>query len=237
DKFEEVTVVHAPVISRTTMAITPIQASAPASLIQLAGYFLRLGCFGFGGPIALVGYMQKELVEERQWIAREDHLDGLALFQLAPGPLAAQLAMYLGYVRAGLWGATVVGAVFILPSFLMVIAIGEAYVRLGGTRVIAALFYGIGAAVIGIIARSAMKLMKMSLKRDWVLWGVFLALALSTAITERESVWLFLAGGLVVMALRAWPVFSNAGRSLHVLAPFGLTMGTTGGLFAFFLKS
>ncbi|HEX7960735.1 MAG TPA: chromate efflux transporter [Terriglobales bacterium] len=208
----------------------------PASFTQFVLYFLRLGCFGFGGPIALVGYMQKDLVEERHWIAPQDYLDGLAFSQLAPGPLAAQLAMYLGYVRAGLWGATVVGGAFILPSFLMVIAIGEAYLRLGGTRVIAALFYGIGAAVIGIIARSAMKLMKMSLKRDWMLWGVFLILALSTAITGRELVWLFLAAGLIVMMVRSrW--FLTTRQSIFLFAPVSVTIGKTAALFAFFLKS
>src|SRR2546425_8580470 len=112
------------------------------SLPEFAAYFLKLGCIGFGGPIALVGYMQKNLVEERKWIGQEDYLNGLAFSQLAPGPLAAQLAMYLGLVRAGIAGATIVGAAFILPSFLMVLAIGKAYVSFGGTRVIAALFYG-----------------------------------------------------------------------------------------------
>jgi chromate transporter len=199
-------------------------------------YFLRLGCFGFGGPIALVGYMQKDLVEERQWIAQQDYLDGLAFSQFAPGPLAAQLAMYLGSVRAGLLGATVVGVAFILPSFLMVVAIGEAYVHFGGTRIIAALFYGIGAAVIGIIARSAMKLVKTSLKRDWLPWGVFVVLALSTAITGREIVWLFLAAGLLVMLLRTPPLFWKRQHAMYLFAPLSF-MSKTGALFAFFLKA
>src|SRR5262252_2492580 len=179
------------------------QERAPASLAQFALYFLKLGCFGFGGPIALVGYMQKDLVEERHWISQQDYVDGLAFSQLAPGPLAAQLAMYLGFVRAGFVGATIVGAAFILPSFLMVLAIGKAYVAFGGTRIISALFYGIGAAVIAIIARSAIKLIKTSVKKDKLLWAVFLALGLSTAITEKEIVWLFLAGGLLVMIARS----------------------------------
>src|SRR5690349_11312149 len=218
------------------MSATPTRQPTPASFTQVVLYVWRLGCFGFGGPIALVGYLQKDLVEARHSISNHDYLDGLACSQLAPGPLAAQLAMYLGYVRAGLWGATVVGAAFILPSFLMVIAVGEAYLRLGGTRVIAALFYGIGAAVIGIIARSAMKLMKMSLKRDWMLWGVFLILALSTAITGREVVWLFLAAGLAVMVVRSrWLVRTR--QSIFFFAPAGLTISKTGSLFAFFLKS
>src|SRR6516225_1489782 len=176
--------------------------TAQGSLTEFVLYFLRLGCFGFGGPIALVGYMQKDLVEDRRWISQEDYLNGLAFSQLAPGPLAAQLAIYLGWLRAGFLGATIVGAAFILPSFFMVLAIGKAYVTFGGTRIISALFYGIGAAVIAIIARSAIKLIKTSVKKDKLLWAVFLALALSTAITEKEIVWLFLAGGLLVMIAR-----------------------------------
>src|SRR5215813_13918102 len=107
-----------------------------ASLAEFVLYFLKLGCIGFGGPIALVGYMQKDLVDQRKWVSQEDYLQGLAFSQLAPGPLAAQLAMYLGFVRAGVLGATIVGAVFILPSFLMVLAIGKAYLKFGGTHVI-----------------------------------------------------------------------------------------------------
>src|SRR5215475_11478711 len=143
------------------------EAQAQVSLAQFALYFLKLGCIGFGGPIALVGYMQKDLVDERKWISQEDYLNGLAFSQLAPGPFAAQLAMYLGFVRAGFIGATLIGVAFILPSFLMVLAIGKAYVTYGGTRIIAALFYGIGAAVIAVIARSAIKLVKTSVKKDY----------------------------------------------------------------------
>src|SRR5215469_3708099 len=218
---------------------TKAEAQGQVSLAQFTLYFLKLGSIGFGGPIALVGYMQKDLVEKRQWIAQQDYLDGLAFSQLAPGPLAAQLAMYLGFVRAGLSGATIVGAAFILPSFLMVLAIGKVYVSLGGTRIISALFYGIGAAVIAIIARSAIKLVKTSVKKDKLLWAVFLVLALSTAITEKEVVWLFLAGGLIVMIAKS--DFSAAKRqaiSMLSFAPSGIGIfTTTGPLFLFFLKS
>src|SRR5437016_5721414 len=120
------------------------EAQAQVSLAKFSLYFLKLGCIGFGGPIALVGYMQKDLVDERKWISQQDYLNGLAFSQLAPGPLAAQLAMYLGFVRARFLGATMVGAAFILPSFLMVLAIGKAYISLSATHVITALFYGIG---------------------------------------------------------------------------------------------
>lgn len=217
---------------------TRIQAPPQVSLTKFALYFLKLGSIGFGGPIALVGYMQKDLVEDRKWISPEDYLNGLAFSQLAPGPLAAQLAMYLGFVRAGFVGATIVAAAFILPSFLMVAAIGKAYVSFGGTRLIAALFYGIGAAVIAIIARSATKLVRTSIKTDKLLWAVFLVLGLSTAITEKEIVWLFLAGGLLVMVVRtdfsAW----KRPTSMFSFMPSVMGMsGTTGSLFVFFLKS
>src|SRR5579859_3673036 len=216
------------------------QLKTSEGMLPLVWYFLRLGTWGFGGPIALVGYMQKDLVEDRKWINQEDYLQGLAFSQLAPGPLAAQLAMYLGFVRAGVLGATIIGAVFILPSFLMVLAIGKAYVTFGGTRIIAALFYGIGAAVIAIIARSAMKLVKTSIKKDKLLWIVFLTLGISTALTEKEIVWLFLGGGLVVMIARsdfsAWRQRFTA-SFLPVLA-FGVpAFGTMSALFLFFLKS
>lgn len=214
------------------------EAQPEVSLAKFTLYFLKLGAIGFGGPIALVGYMQKDLVEERKWVSQEDYLKGLAFSQLAPGPLAAQLAMYLGFIRAGFLGATIVGTVFILPSFLMVLAIGRAYATLGGTRLISALFYGIGAAVIAIIARSATKLIKTSVKKDKLLWAVFLVLGVSTAITEKEIIWLFLAGGLVVMVARTG--FSNwqRQRSAASFIPFASgVFSTTGSLFLFFLKS
>ncbi len=216
---------------------TQPQARPRVSLTEFALYFLKLGCIGFGGPIALVGYMQKDLVEERKWISQEDYLNGLAFSQLAPGPLAAQLAMYLGFVRAGFIGATLVAATFILPSFLMVVAIGKAYVFFGGTLLIAALFYGIGAAVIAIIARSATKLVKTSIKKDRLLWVVFLVLAASTAITEREVVWLFLAAGVIVMIFRTGIPLWNGGNAAFWI-PTGIGISSvTGALFLFFLKS
>ena len=164
-------------------------------------YFLKLGATGFGGPIALAGFMQRDLVDERRWISRQDYLDGLALAQLAPGPLAAQLAIYLGYVRGGVVGATVVGVSFVLPSFLMVWALSAAYVAFGGLAWMQALFYGIGAAVVGIIIRSTQKLTKLTLRRDATLWLLFTVLAVTTAATEREIIWLFLLAGVVTAAL------------------------------------
>src|SRR5207248_6766232 len=152
--------------------------TVPCTMREFLLYFLRLGTFGFGGPIALAGYMQRDLVERRRWIRREDYLEGLALAQLAPGPLAAQLAIYLGYLRAGTLGASLVGLAFIGPSFLMVLAISAAYVRFGGLAWMQPAFYGIGAAVVAIIARSAWKLAKMVLGKDRLKWAIFAVLAL-----------------------------------------------------------
>lgn len=177
----------------------------PVSLSKFCGYFLWLGTTGFGGPIALAGYMQRDLVERRRWVSRADYLEGLALAQLAPGPLAAQLAIYLGYLRAGILGASLVGLAFVGPSFLMVLAIASAYVRFGGLPWMQPAFYGIGAAVVAIIARSAWKLARMVLRTDRVLWAIFVVLALSTAITGREIVWLFLLGGLIAYLAKAMP--------------------------------
>jgi chromate transporter len=168
-------------------------------------YFLKLGATGFGGPIALAGFMQRDLVEERKWIRPDDYTDGLALAQLAPGPLAAQLAIYLGFVQGGFAGATVVGVCFILPSFLMVWAISAAYVTYGGLPWMQALFYGIGAAVIGIIARSVQKLTKLTLRRSGLLWGIFGVMTLTTAWTEREIAWLFVLAGLMTAARAVGP--------------------------------
>lgn len=140
-------------------AITPSEA-APCTLQEFLGYFVRLGTFGFGGPIALAGYMQRDLVERHKWISKQDYVEGLALAQLAPGPLAAQLAIYLGWVRAGTLGATLVSVAFVVPSFLMVLVLSAVYVRFGGLSWMQGVFYGIGAAVIAIIGRSAYKLVQ-----------------------------------------------------------------------------
>src|SRR5213083_1102064 len=148
------------------------------SMGQLILYALRLGTFGFGGPIALVGYMHRDLVEQRKWISEEDYREGLALSQLAPGPMAAQTAIYLGYVHYRILGATLVGLAFVLPSFFMVVALGWAYSQFGGLTWMQSVFYGVGAAVIGIIAISAHKLTVKSVGKDKLLWAIYLVAAI-----------------------------------------------------------
>lgn len=203
------------------------------SLRQLLLYMLRLGALGFGGPVALAGYMHRDLVEERGWIGEADYKEGLALAQLMPGPLAAQLAMYLGYVHFRVLGATLVGVVFVMPSFVMVVALGWAYMRFGGLAWMQAVFYGVAAAVIGIIAMSAWKLTTKSIGRDALLWAIYLVAAAVTVITETELAWLFLLAGIVAWLWRAPPRrFSRGG--LHAIlaaapASTGSTLATSAG--------
>lgn len=199
------------------------------TLRQLLLYFLRLGALGFGGPVALAGYMRRDLVDTRQWITEADYKEGLALAQLAPGPLAAQLAIYLGYVHYRIVGATLVGIAFVLPSFLMVVALGWAYTRFGGLTWMQSVFYGVGAAVIGIIAISAHKLTTKSVGKDKLLWAIYLLLAAVTVITESEVAWLFLAAGVLVWFWRAPPRWLRQGRTNAIAAaPVAAASGLLG---------
>jgi len=188
------------------------------SLLNLAGYFLQLGTIGFGGPVALVGYMHRDLVERRKWITETDYREGLALAQLAPGPLAAQLAIYLGYVHYGIAGATLAGVTFIVPSFLMVLALGWAYVKYGGLTWMQAVFYGVGASVIGIIAFSSWKLTRRTIGKDALLWLVYLASLAATIYTQSEVIGLFFLAGFVVWIVKAPPRFLQRPRTTSGLA-------------------
>lgn len=188
------------------------------TLKDLIIYFLKLGTWGFGGPVALVGYMHRDLVEEKKWISEEDYKEGMALSQLAPGPLAAQLGIYIGYVHYGILGATAAGVAFVIPSFLMVIAIGWAYVTYGGISWMQAVFYGVGAAVIGIIAVSSYKLTSKSIGKDWLLWLIFAAAGITTFIFEEELVWLILGGGVLYWFVKA-PPFRKSQTHVAIVAP------------------
>jgi chromate transporter len=199
-------------------------ATIPYSLSNLVTYFLRLGTWGFGGPVALVGYMHRDLVERRGWISEADYREGLALAQLAPGPLAAQLSIYLGYVHYRIVGATLVGIAFVLPSFLMVVALGWAYTVYGGLSWMQAVFYGVGASVIGIIAVSSYKLTRWTIGKDWLLWLIYLVSMACTVVTESEVIWLFLGSGLVVWAIKARP----KRQIMAIVLPLGMTLPTAG---------
>ncbi|MEY2918356.1 MAG: hypothetical protein RIS73_2070, partial [Bacteroidota bacterium] len=187
------------------------------TLSALIKYFLKLGSTGFGGPVALVGYMNKDLVENKKWISEEEYKQGLALAQLAPGPLAAQLSIYLGFVHYRIIGATLAGIAFVIPSFIMVVLLGIAYKLFGGLPWMQAVFYGVGAAVIGIIVMSSYKLTVKSIgkfnltsfKTNWLLWLFFIAAATVTFITEQENILVFIAAGLLYMFVKAPPKISG----------------------------
>ena len=197
----------------TSVATTTAPASTLGALVR---YFLYLGSLGFGGPAALVGFMHRDLVERRRWITEDEYRLGIALSQIMPGPLAAQLAIALGYFQHGVLGATVVGLAFVLPSFFMVVAISIAYVRFGGLWWMQALFYGIGAAVIAIIAIAAYKLARSTNKQDPLLWTIFGALVLVTVWAKAELAEFFVLAGLVTMFVRTRP-----GRRQAVMAGLG----------------
>lgn len=198
------------------------------TLQQLVSYFFKLGYSGFGGPVALVGYMHRDLVEERGWITEQEYKEGLALAQLAPGPLAAQLCIYLGYVHYKILGATLAGLAFVIPSFIMVVLLGMVYKLFGGLPWMQSVFYGVGAAVIGIIAFSSYKLSiksvgKLSLidvKKNWILWLFYICAAIITWFTESEQVIYFILAGLIYMFIKAPPRWNSNRKTVAGLLVF-----------------
>lgn len=195
------------------------------TLRELTLYFLKLGTWGFGGPVALVGYMHRDLVEGKQWLTEEEYKEGLALAQLAPGPLAAQLGIYIGFVHYGLLGATLTGLAFVLPSFIMVVLLGMVYQLYSGLSWMRDVFYGVGAAVIGIISISAYKLTLKSVgklnlpsvKANWLLWLFYLIAIAITIITQQEQILLFIGCGLLYMVIKAPPAWMKRPATAPVL--------------------
>lgn len=220
---------------------------ATPRLRPLLRYFVGLGTWGFGGPIASVGYMQRDLVERRGWLARQDFLDGVALGQTMPGPLAAQVSMWVGYLVSGAAGAAAVAAAFILPSFLFVLGVSALYVRYSGLSVLQSLFYGIAPAVVAIIAVAAMKLARLTDGKDRRLWAISLVVGLVTAVTGTEVALLFVAAGVLMLLLDAPPRFLRRTPTLGLWLPgpaaaagFGVLTASAGAnvaLALFFLKA
>lgn len=225
--------------------MAPSNSQEPCSLAQLLLYFLRLGALGFGGPIALVGRMDRDLVEERSWVSRQDYVEGLAFSQLSPGPLAAQLAMYIGWVRAGRAGAALVAAAFIAPSFLMAVAIAAAYVRYERLPWIQDIFYGVGGAVIAIIGQSAYRLSRKTIGKDVFLWCLFAGVTVTTVWTGSEIVWLFILCGVLSILVKQPPAFLRKGSTRAAIGFGWISTGVHGAaagsvvwtLTLFFLKA
>jgi chromate transporter len=221
----------------------PADQRSPAGFAAVIRYFLRLGTLGFGGPIAVVGYMQRDLVEQRGWIAKQDFLDGVALGQTMPGPLAAQVAMWIRYLKRGPLGAAATALAFIAPSFVMVTAVAAIYSHYSGLSAVQSLFYGIAPAVMAIITIAAVKLVRLTDGKDWRAWTISAVVFTVTALTGSEPIYLIIGAGLLMILLDARPglhlprkppaASSDAGadgRSLRGLAELPLASGTLGTL-------
>ena len=212
------------------------------SASELLRYFVRLGTTGFGGPIALVGAMERELVERRRWVSDQELKDGLAFSQLAPGPLAAQLAIYLGWVCGGIRGATLAGLGFVGPSFVMVVALAALYAKFGGIAWLQGAFYGVGAAVIAIIARSAWRLARKTLARDRLGWFLFSLMAVVTAWREAEIVWVIVLCGVVSLSVKtrqqdSRALFASMSFPSLAVAVTTSSLTTTTTLFGYFASA
>jgi chromate transporter len=214
---------------------------------ELVGYYLRLGLVGFGGPVALVGQMERELVSERKWLTKEEMREGIAVCQSLPGPLAIQVGIWISYIRGGLWGAWAGGWAFILPNFVIVTVLGALYVHWGGLSAVKAIFYGVSPAVIALILHSCYRLTKLGMK-DWLEWALAAAAFVITVAVRAEVALLFIACG-VIGVLYYGSLFRGrkaavTTSSLLAAAPVvaaGATPGSLGAmlgkLFAFFLKA
>jgi chromate transporter len=216
----------------------------PVSFTRLLLYLLELGSLGFGGPVATVGYLQRDLVERKRWLSRDDLLDGIALGQSMPGPLAAQVVMWIGYLRRGALGALTAAAAFVLPSFALVLAIGFLYIRFGGLPAVRSVFYGVAPAVVAIVALAAVRLARMTDGRDPRLWSISALAMVVTAVTGTEVALLVLGAGLLMLAWDAPPSWlRHPGVNGLLATPFagigldGVASGVLVALFLFFLKA
>jgi chromate transporter len=210
---------------------------------ELLSYFLRLGLLGFGGPVALVGQMERELVAERGWLTKEQMREAIAICQSLPGPLAIQVGIYISYLRGGFWGAWIGGWAFIFPNFVIVAALGALYVYLGDLKPVTAVFYGVSPAVIALILHSCYRLAKLGME-DRLQWLIALVCLVVTVVVQAEVALLFLGAGLVgilyygnIFRRRPPPVaLQVAALPSLILAPVA-SASTLGKLLLFFLKA
>ncbi|HKX18361.1 MAG TPA: chromate efflux transporter [bacterium] len=211
-------------------------------ILDLVVYYLRLGTIGFGGPVALVGQMEKELVEERRWLTKDEFREGVAVCQSLPGPLAIQVGIFSSYIRGGFWGAWAGGWAFILPNFFFVAALGALYVHFGDLPPVKGIFYGVSPAVIALIVYSCYRLAKLGME-DRLQWGIAAACFTVTVVLQAEVAVLFLAAGLLGIAYYGTLFRRRVGApALSLLAAVPIKIGvaapaTLGRLLVFFLKA
>jgi chromate transporter len=223
--------------------MTTITTYPRGRIAELVIYFLRLGLFGFGGPVALVGQMERELVNERKWLAKEQMREAIAICQSLPGPLAIQVGVYVSYLRGGFWGAWAGGWAFLLPNFVIVAALGALYVYLGDLKPVTAIFYGVSPAVIALILHSCWRLAKLGME-DWVQWVIAAVCLGVTVILQAEVALLFIGAGLLGVLyygnlFRRPPPVKLQVTALPVLATLApsASASSLGKLLWFFLKA
>lgn len=211
---------------------------------DLVRYYLRLGALGFGGPVALVGQMEKELVQQRKWLTKEEMREGIAVCQSMPGPLAIQVGIYISYLRGGFWGAWAGGWAFILPNFIIVASLGALYTYFGGLSPVTAIFYGVAPAVIALILSSCYGLAKLGME-DWLQWAIAGVCFVVTVAVQAEVALLFIAAGIAGVAYYGSLFRGKAVPSVSLLAAVPVTAAATDGaagsilskLLLFFLKA
>ena len=214
---------------------------------ELVRYYLRLGLLGFGGPVALCGQMERELVQERRWLTKDEMREGIAVCQSLPGPLAIQVGIWISYIRGGFWGAWAGGWAFILPNFIIVAALGALYVHFGGLPWVTAIFYGVSPAVIALILHSCYRLTKLGMK-DWLEWALAAAAFVITVAVRAEVALVFIGCGVVGVLYYGWLFRARASASTTSTLLFGLPLAMLGGgdapggatlgrLLVFFLKA
>jgi chromate transporter len=210
---------------------------------EMVRYFLRLGFLGFGGPVALVGQMERELVDDKKWLTKEQMREAIAICQSMPGPLAIQVGVYIAYLRCGFWGAWAGGWSFILPNFVIVAALGALYVYLGDLKAVTGIFYGVSPAVIALILHSCYRLAKLGME-DWVQWAIAAVCLVVTVILQAEVALLFIGAGIVGI-LYYGNLFRKTPAALSLTAPVLAQLAPAtvasssivGKLFLFFLKA
>src|SRR5579864_5243236 len=224
--------------------MTTTTTTEPGRIGELVRYFLRLGCLGFGGPVALVGQMERELVDDKKWLTKEQMREAIAICQSLPGPLAIQVGIYISYLRCGFWGAWAGGWTFILPNFVIVAGLGALYVYLGDLQPVTAIFYGVSPAVIALILHSCYRLAKLGME-DWLQWAIAAVCVAVTVILQAEVALLFIGAGVVGILYygnlvrrtpAALPAIVVVPAATAPIAPVA-TGSTLGKLLLFFLKA
>jgi chromate transporter len=211
---------------------------------ELVRYFLKLGCLGFGGPVALVGQMERELVDGKKWLGKDEMREAIAICQSLPGPLAIQVGIYIAWLRGGFWGAWAGGWAFILPNFVIVAALGALYVYLGDLKPVTAIFYGVSPAVIALILHSCYRLAKLGME-DYLQWATAAVCLIVTVALQAEVALLFIGAGMVGILYygnlfkrtpAVMPAIAVVPAATAPIAPLA-TGSTLGKLLLFFLKA